>query len=81
MLSVKMEDDWAPSPPAPASCQLSKRTHSPAATGGPGGDRHSRGLQVPSWVPVAQGEAWGRLLESSQWDPQPPGERVPACFR
>ncbi|XP_070472805.1 protein KRBA1 isoform X17 [Equus przewalskii] len=62
MLSVKMEDDWAPSPPAPASCQLSKRTHSPAATGGPGGDRHSRGLQVPSWVPVAQEATMGPLL-------------------
>lgn len=68
MLSVKMEDDWAPSPPAPASCQLSKRTHSPAATGGPGGDRHSRGLQVPSWVPVAQ--AADHLLVS-----EPPARR------
>ncbi|XP_070121262.1 protein KRBA1 isoform X5 [Equus caballus] len=84
MLSVKMEDDWAPSPPAPASCQLSKRTHSPAATGGPGGDRHSRGLQVPSWVPVAQaGSASSSALEaleaclkgiplSGSLPPQPP---------
>uniref|UniRef100_A0A8C0JYL5 KRAB-A domain containing 1 n=1 Tax=Canis lupus dingo TaxID=286419 RepID=A0A8C0JYL5_CANLU len=51
---VKMEDGWTQSPLAPASCQLSKWTHSPSATSSQGGDRETRGGQVPSWSPVAQ---------------------------
>lgn len=58
---VKMEDGWTQSPLAPASCQLSKWTHSPSATSSQGGDRETRGGQVPSWSPVAQGEAWEHL--------------------
>lgn len=65
MLSaVKMEDCWAQSPPVPASCQLSRWAHSPSAAGSQGSGE-TRGVQVPSWGPGAQGEAWGRLLESS----------------
>lgn len=57
---VKMEDGWTQSPLAPASCQLSKWTHSPSATSSQGGDRETRGGQVPSWSPVAQaaGSLW-----------------------
>ncbi|XP_072621153.1 protein KRBA1 isoform X35 [Vulpes vulpes] len=51
---VKMEDGWTQSPLAPASCQLSKWTHSPSATSSQGGDGETRGGQVPSWGPVAQ---------------------------
>ncbi|XP_058388488.1 protein KRBA1 isoform X3 [Diceros bicornis minor] len=81
---VKVEDDWAQGPPVPASCQLSKRTHSPAATGSPGGDGDIRGLRVPSWRPAAQaGSASSPALEaleaclkgvplSGSLPPQPP---------
>ncbi|KAM5255355.1 protein KRBA1-like [Ctenodactylus gundi] len=45
---VKVEDSWAPSPPMPTSCQLSRPGHSPSAT------RDPRGVHVPSWDPEAQ---------------------------
>ncbi|XP_016050956.1 PREDICTED: protein KRBA1 isoform X2 [Miniopterus natalensis] len=54
MLSVKMEDGWARSPPVPVSCQLRKRTHSPSATRSSGGDGDTSGVRVPSWGPAAQ---------------------------
>ncbi|XP_057160451.1 protein KRBA1 [Ursus arctos] len=81
---VKMEDGWAQSPPVPASCQLSKWTHSPSATSGQGGDGETRGVRVPSWGPIAQaGSASSSPLEaleaclkgiplSGSLPPQPP---------
>ncbi|XP_070280235.1 protein KRBA1 isoform X5 [Myotis yumanensis] len=54
VLSVKMEDGWAQSPPVPASCQLRKRTHRPSATSSPGGDGDTSGDQVLRWGPTAQ---------------------------
>lgn len=62
---VKTEDSRAQSPPVPASCQPGKWTHSPSATSSQGSSGDTRGVQVPSWGPVAQGEAWGHLLKSS----------------
>ncbi|XP_015428195.1 PREDICTED: protein KRBA1 isoform X1 [Myotis davidii] len=54
VLSVKMEDGWARSPPVPASCQLRRRTHRPSATSSPGGDGDTSGDQVLRWGPTAQ---------------------------
>ncbi|XP_045689932.1 protein KRBA1 isoform X2 [Phyllostomus hastatus] len=54
VLSVKTEDSWAQSPPAPASCQLGKPPHSPCAAGSRGGNRDTSGVRVPSWGPEAQ---------------------------
>ncbi|KAF6086126.1 KRAB-A domain containing 1 [Phyllostomus discolor] len=54
VLSVKTEDSWAQSPPAPASCQLRKPPHSPCAAGSQGGDGDASGVRVPSWGPAAQ---------------------------
>nr|KAF6319652.1 KRAB-A domain containing 1 [Myotis myotis] len=54
VLSVKMEDGWAQSPPVPASCQLRKRTHRPSATSSPGGDGDTSGDQVLRWGPTVQ---------------------------
>uniref|UniRef100_A0A2K6ETH7 KRAB-A domain containing 1 n=1 Tax=Propithecus coquereli TaxID=379532 RepID=A0A2K6ETH7_PROCO len=48
MLSVKVEECWAQSPPLPASCQPSRQTISPSATG------DTRGVPGPSWGPQAQ---------------------------
>ncbi|XP_054420470.1 protein KRBA1 [Pteronotus mesoamericanus] len=90
VLSVKMEDSWAQSPPVPASCQLRKPTHSPCATGSQGGDRDTRGVRVPSWGPAAQAssasssplEALEACLKgiplSGSLPPQPP---APSWFR
>ncbi|XP_057632240.1 protein KRBA1 isoform X1 [Chionomys nivalis] len=43
---VKVEDSWAQSPPAPASCQLSRQGHSPYFTG------DTREVRVPRWGPM-----------------------------
>ncbi|KAK2507919.1 hypothetical protein MC885_019193 [Smutsia gigantea] len=59
---VKTENDWAQSPPVSASCQLSKWTHSPAATSSPGCNGDPTRVLVSRWGPAAQGEAWGCLL-------------------
>ncbi|XP_021572193.1 protein KRBA1 isoform X2 [Carlito syrichta] len=48
MLSVKMEDTWAQSPPVPASCQPSRQILSPFV------NRDTRGFPGPSWGPHAQ---------------------------
>ncbi|XP_069318009.1 protein KRBA1 isoform X2 [Eulemur rufifrons] len=48
VLSVKVEECWAQSPPVPASCQPSRQTLSPSATG------DTRGVPGPSWGPRAQ---------------------------
>ncbi|KAM5302628.1 protein KRBA1 isoform 2-T2 [Glossophaga mutica] len=53
VLSVKMEDSWAQSPPAPASCQLRKPPHSPCAAGSLGGAGDTSRVLVPSWGPAA----------------------------
>ncbi|XP_004765963.1 protein KRBA1 isoform X2 [Mustela putorius furo] len=82
--TVKLEDGWARSPPVPASCQLSKWTRSPSAPSSQGGDGETRGVQVPSWGPLAQaGSASSSPLEaleaclkgiplSGSLPPQPP---------
>uniref|UniRef100_A0A8C7A7I5 KRAB-A domain containing 1 n=2 Tax=Neovison vison TaxID=452646 RepID=A0A8C7A7I5_NEOVI len=63
--TVKLEDGWARSPPVPASCQLSKWTRSPSATSSQGGNGETRGVQVPSWGPLAQaGSASSSPLEA-----------------
>ncbi|XP_004408931.1 PREDICTED: protein KRBA1 [Odobenus rosmarus divergens] len=81
---VKMEDGWAQSLPVPASCQLSKWTHSPSAASSQQGDGETRGARVPSWGPRAQaGSASSSPLEaleaclkgiplSGSLPPQPP---------
>lgn len=43
---VKVEDGWAQSPPVPASCQLSRQSHSPYSTG------DTREVRVPRWGPL-----------------------------
>ncbi|XP_038173970.1 protein KRBA1 isoform X8 [Arvicola amphibius] len=43
---VKVEDGWVQSPPAPASCQLSRQGHSPYFTG------DTREVRVPRWGPM-----------------------------
>ncbi|XP_045421038.1 protein KRBA1 isoform X3 [Lemur catta] len=48
VLSVKVEECRAQSPPVPASCQPSRQTLSPSATG------DTRGVPGPSWGPQAQ---------------------------
>ncbi|XP_047703528.1 protein KRBA1 isoform X2 [Prionailurus viverrinus] len=81
---VKTEDSRAQSPPVPASCQPGKWTHSPSATSSQGSSGDTRGVQVPSWGPVAQaGSASSSPLEaleaclkgiplSGSLPPQPP---------
>ncbi|XP_029777638.1 protein KRBA1 isoform X4 [Suricata suricatta] len=81
--AVKIEDGWAQSPPVPASCQLSKWTHSPSAAGSQRSGEN-RGVQLPSWGSVAQaGSASSSPLEaleaclkgiplSGSLPPQPP---------
>ncbi|XP_036891450.1 protein KRBA1 isoform X2 [Sturnira hondurensis] len=54
VLSVKMEDSWAQSPTAPASCQLRKLPHSPCATGSQRGDGDTSSIRGASWGPAAQ---------------------------
>lgn len=43
---VKVEDGWVQSPPAPASCQLSRQGHSPYFTA------DTREVRVPRWGPM-----------------------------
>lgn len=62
---VKTEDGWAQRPPVSASCQLSKWTHSPAATSSSGCDGDTARVLVSRWGPAAQGETWGCLLGAS----------------
>ena len=69
MLSaVKVEDSWPQGSPEPTSCQLSRRPHVPSATSSPRNVRDTAPaqVQVPSWGPAAQGEAWARQLKSSR---------------
>lgn len=49
---VKVEDGWVQSPPAPASCQLSRQGHSPYFTG------DTREVRVPRWGPMTLGKFW-----------------------
>lgn len=49
---VKVEDSWVQSPPAPASCQLSRQGHTPYFTG------DTREVRVPRWGPMTLGKFW-----------------------
>ncbi|KAI5153832.1 Protein Krba1 [Manis pentadactyla] len=59
---VKTEDGWAQRPPVSASCQLSKWTHSPAATSSSGCDGDTARVLVSRWGPAAQEVTVGPLL-------------------
>lgn len=52
LATVKVEDGWAQSPPVPASCQLSRQSHSPYSTG------DTREVRVPRWGPLTLGKFW-----------------------
>ncbi|XP_066219088.1 protein KRBA1 isoform X3 [Saccopteryx leptura] len=65
VLSVKMEDGWAQSPPVPASCQLRKQTRSLQGNG------DTSGVRGPNWGPAAQASRASRS----------PLEALEACLK
>lgn len=60
LTTVKVEDGWTQNPPVPASCQLSRQSHSPYSTG------DSREVRVPRWGPMALGKSWV-IYPQIQW--------------
>ncbi|GAB1290781.1 Protein KRBA1 [Apodemus speciosus] len=75
LATVKVEDGWAQSPPAPASCQLSRQGFSSYP---PGDSREGR---VPRWGPMTLGEEATRepLLPLSLQGYMREGPGIQAC--
>lgn len=69
---VKTEDAWTQSPPAPASCRLSRVPRSP------GHRRDSRGGPLPHWGPAAPAAGCPPLPEPPARTPRVPEARAAA---